>query len=1186
VGIGFLSEAPVSITLKLKAIRQVVSDGVAVELNRGGEMKRRNLLLCMVRFLAILVGVLTVPSFLHAQTAAINGTVTDQTGAVIPHAKVTVLNEATNASRDTETGDAGTYEVPSLPPGIYDVTIEKAGLKIVKFSSVSLTVDQALTLDAKLEVSGTSQTVTVEGTDVVPINTTDAQVSNVVTEKQMQALPLILRDPYQLVLLTPGTTQTNTGLGGFSINGAREQQNNFQLDGTNNNDPGVPGSGLVVLNPDATQEFRVITANYLPEFGRNSGAVIDIVTRSGTNDIHGDVIYFGRWNALGARDFFNTPETGPQNPYVRNTFGASIGGPIVKNKAFFFFNYEGNRFATATSTLAVVPDPAFKTGIFTYVDPMVGPVNINVSTPAAPNNAFGLALDPQIQKVLNFYPNPNGPAQIQGLSDQFFFAQTDLANNNNYTAKVDVNINSRNTLSVRYIANQGTDNGAAFNTLPGIGGQASNFLTQSPNIHLTSSIRPNLQNDLYFGANRTYLADTCNGTATINSLNLAGVDEFGRGRDWSLLSDFSAIGCPGDTDRQIDPFGTYNLGENMTWTKGRHTMKFGVEFADNYDNGQNSFGARSLPAFQIFSNTGMSALQGTVPFSNPVVEDSVWALLGGTFNESQSQFYTTAGSRVPTDERGFRERDIYGFFQDQFKLKPNFTLNYGLRYEWDGVPWVVGDQLSSASIQELRGPSPVEFQTVTRGGSNPLYVNDVKGFEPRIGFAWDPFKDGKTSVRAGFGYFRDRNFFNITGDTRANPPLELPYVNNAFSSLGPTPADQISNIPLPVTQPPPTATLVDFTLPTPAVNSAAFPATIDPNFHVAYVQQRSLGVQRELGGHFTLEVNYVGNKGNRLLRVIDGNPPIPALVAQLRAYCQNPTNAFGCVDSPTQTTVQGSNLYVGQQLGVLPFNAVNNSGAFHANTVASVANSNYNGLQTTLTRQFSHGMGFQVNYTWAHAIDDASDPFRPQLGEFVFPADTFDLKAEKGSSSFDVRNRLVFNYTAELPFGRGRDRLNRGILGRVLEGWSWSGIGTFQSGFPFDVFAPGDDSNGTGALQRADYDPNGTRVPITMPLTQTGPNPGLFSFPAFGGPGNLGRNHFVGPAYKNFDMVIAKNTKLSERFLLEFRSEYYNVFNHPNFQPPDNLISDASFGQSTAEVGRNDGTTGARQLQFGMKLHF
>ncbi len=344
----------------------------------------------------ILAASLAAPSSVRAQgTASINGTVTDASGALIPGADISVLSEATNAIRDVQTGETGTYTISNLAPGKYDVTFAKSGLKTVKFAAVTLTVDQALTLDAALEVSSTSQTVTVEGIDIAPIDTTDPQVSNVVDEKQIEALPLILRDPYQLVLLTPGTTQTNTGLGGFSINGGRERNNNFLLDGTNNNDPGVPGTGLVTLNPDATEEFRVITNSYLPEFGRNSSSVIDIITRSGTNSFHGDLYYFGRWNALGARDFFNTDATGRQSPYVRNTFGASVGGPVVKNKVFYFFNYEGNRFATATTATATVPDAAFKTGNFTYSDPTAGPVSINVSTKTSPNNAFGLALDPQ-----------------------------------------------------------------------------------------------------------------------------------------------------------------------------------------------------------------------------------------------------------------------------------------------------------------------------------------------------------------------------------------------------------------------------------------------------------------------------------------------------------------------------------------------------------------------------------------------------------------------------------------------------------------------------------------------------------------------------------------------------------------------------------------------------------------------
>jgi hypothetical protein len=1154
-------------------------------------------------------------SRLVAQTASVNGTVTDPTGALVQHAKVTVRNTATNAVREADTGTVGVYDVTHLPAGPYEVTIEKSGFKPVKYEAVTLTVDQALTLNAKFEVGSTKEQVTVEGGKVVPIDTTDAQVSNVVDEKQMQALPLILRDPYQLVLLSPGTTYTNDGLGDFSIDGGRDRNNNFQLDGTNNNDPGVPGSGLLTLNPDATQEFRVITNNYLPEFGRNSFGVVDIISRSGTNNLHGDLYYFGRWNALGARDYFN-PEatTGRQSPYVRNIFGGSVGGPVIKNKLFFFFNYEAQRFATATTTMATVPTAAFKTGVFTYTDPQSGPININVSTPGSANNAFALALDPQIQKILGFYPAapPNSQPVIPGISDSFFFADTDLSNTNNYVAKVDYTINAKNNLSVRYIANQATDNGASGNVLPGIGGAAFRALGQSLNGHLTTTLSATRQNDFYASANRVFSSFTSVGFNTIDNLSLAGLDPFGRGRDW-ILPAFTQVSCYqlGDSDGQDRPFGTYDSGDNFTWIKGRHSMKFGFDFVDNYTNDFDNFSTRSTPNFAIFGNALLSPLDTTTSaeITNPTVFDAVWGLLGGVYNESQTQLFNFAGARTPSDERGFRERDIYGFAQDQFKLTSNFTFNYGLRYEWDGVPWVVQNQLTSATPAALSGPPPITFVRVTRGGSNPLYVNDVKGFEPRFGFAWDPFRKGKTSIRGGYGIFRDREYFNLTGDTRANPPFSLPYVNNVYNTVG---LEQISDIPIPATQPAPGPTLPQF--------SFAFPATINPNFHVPYVQQWNLGIQHALGAHLNLEINYVGNKANRLLRVVDGNPPIPSLVAQLRTFCADPTfaqrfqanpsdpgpnpaNAYGCSDGPNIPpffeTVAGGNLYVGAQaaglysgitgLPALPSDAVNNAAAYHSNEVSSVANSNYNGLQATLNHPLSHGVSFQINYTWSHAIDDASDAFHPQLDQFVFPCNSFELRREKGNSSFDVRHRLVANYIAELPFGRGKSHLNTGFAGRVLEGWNWSGIVTLQTGFPEDIFASGVDSDGTGALQRASYASSPTSATFTPGyFPHTGPNPDLFAFPLFGGPGSVHRNTFYGPGYKNFDMVVAKTTKFTERMSLEFRSEYYNILNHPNFGPPDNFINDigGTFSESTSEVGRNDGTTGARQLQFAMKLHF
>ncbi len=1169
---------------------------------------QKKTIVIMVSLLAALV--IAMPAL--AQTASINGTVTDSSGALVTNARVTVHNLATNAVRTAETGTAGVYAVSQLPAGPYQVTVEKTGFKPVKYQSLTLTVDQALTLNAKLEIGSNTEQVTVEGDAVAPINTTDAQVSNVIDEKQMESLPLILRDPYQLVLLTPGTTYTNDGSSGFSLNGGRSRNNNFLLDGTNNNDAGVPGGGFATLNPDATAEFRVITNNYLPEFGRNSFGVVDIISRSGTNQLHGDVYYFGRWDALGARDYFNSADRGTprKNFYSRNIFGASIGGAVIKNRLFYFFNYEGNRFDTSTVSIADVPTTGFKQGIFTYVDPQVGAVPIDVSAPRSVNNAFGFTLDPQIQKLLNYYPQANGPAVQQGVSAQYLFADPDMIEANNYLAKVDYTLNANNNLSVRYLANKSNDNGGSLNALPGIGGVTTHSLNQSVSGHWISTLSATHQNDFFANANRGHQTFPCNGISTINSLGLAGPDVLGRGRDWSLPA-FTAIGCGalGDADLQVRPFGIYTIGNNFTWIKGRHTLKFGYEFDDSYENGFNDFGTRPTPAFNINQQSGASALTGTVAFNNGIVQDAVWGLFGAVFQESQTQLFNFAGNRVATDERGLRERDMYGFVQDQFKLTPFLTLNYGMRYEWDGVPWEVHDAWSNASPAALAGPAPITFVQVTRGGRNGLYANDVKGFEPRVGFAWDPFKKGKTSVRGGYGISRDRQFFNVTGNIRGNPPLSGPYTNNVFNNsydpvtgqfVVPVSQVQISNTSVPTTlSPAPTANLAQF--------SFAFPGTVDPNFHVPYVQQWNIGIQQQLGAGFTLELNYVGNKANRLYRIVDGNAPDPTQVAKLRAICADPTyaqrlqtnpnnpgpnpnNSFGCIDNPIarpqDETVQGSNLYIGAELGLLPFDAVQNAAAFHANVSNSVAFSNSNALQTTLSKQLSHGMSFQANYTWAHAIDDASDGFHFQQGQFPFPANSFFLNREKGNSSYDVRHRAVINYLVDLPFGRGKSRWNTGLAGRALEGWTWSGIATIQTGFPFEIFESGVDSDGTGAQQRASYAASATNIPFQPGLPVTGPNAGLFTFPLFGGPGNVRRNTFYGPGFKSWDMVLAKNTKLTERMSLEFRSEFYNILNHPNFQQPDQFINDATFGESTAQVGRPDGTTGARQMQFAMKLKF
>jgi hypothetical protein len=346
---------------------------------------------------------------------------------------VAATNTATAGVRTATTSTIGTYVIPDLPVGNYDVSVTKQGFSTLRFRNVQLTVAENLTLSGNLELGAVTQSVEVSGSAVAPINLEDAQLSNVIDSRRILDLPLITRDPYYLALLSPGAQSTD--LGGLTVNGQRERNNNFLLDGVDNNDAGVPGGfGIATINPDSTQEFRVITNNFLAEFGRNTGAIVDIITRSGTNEFHGDVYEFNRVNAMAARDFFNpspTPgETDPQNPFVRNQFGASFGGPIKKDKTFFFVNAEWDRFRTTLTNNAIVPTAAFKTGIFDY-----NGQTINLTSPSSPNNTLGLPINPTIQSLLNLYPNPNGPS-VDSIRGVYFFATPIPTNNANVTFKV------------------------------------------------------------------------------------------------------------------------------------------------------------------------------------------------------------------------------------------------------------------------------------------------------------------------------------------------------------------------------------------------------------------------------------------------------------------------------------------------------------------------------------------------------------------------------------------------------------------------------------------------------------------------------------------------------------------------------------------------------------------------------
>ena len=1159
-----------------------------------------------------LLAMLILPSCLWAQTASVTGTITDSTGASVPNAKITALNVATGISRWVQTDESGVYRITNVNPGVYDIRIEHPSFNTVLFSQIPLSVDQVLTLDAKLVVTPIKETIKVASESVAPVDLNDAQVSNVVDSRQLRDLPLILRDPYQLVLLSPGVSQSNTLFGGFSVNGSRERSNNFMLDGTDNNDPDngtrPSGGGLSQLNPETIQEFRVLTNSYLPEFGRNNGAIIDIVTKRGTNDLHADIYWFGRYTALSAKDFFAQDRN--QDPFVRNQVGFSVSGPIQKNKTFFFANEEIQRFSTTLLRSSIVPTAEFKTGQFSYLGTAVDVAQ------GSPEDIWGLGFDNTVKAILALYPNPAPANYIDGARGIVHYPSHSLANANSVTGRIDHDFSEQAMLSVRYTFNQFSDSNYQhedFISAPGIGDIGGvSTLQHNHNLtaRLTSTAAQTVINELHLAFNRLEFPLTCTGTSTFDGLNNGQfVDAVLRGLDVPLPSSVAGFGCIflGDTSGSTRNAGTYTAGDNISWVLGRHSIKTGGEYRGVYSNSSNNFASRTITDSSIFSNFGIpAAMTGTAIDQDPIFQNLVWLLYGGIDFETQAQFFNNAGSRTPTDIRGFRQREFAVYAQDSYKIIPNLTFTYGLRYEFFGVPVETQNRMSTLLVPP-DNPAPLTFVPVGEGsGRAPLYQDDWKDVEPRLSVAWDPFRTGKTSLRAGYGIYHDRVFGQLVSLIRGDPPFQMLETQTcpgvlefagslqagtpnpalllqcALSALTPlktfTPSATVNNCP-PPGQP----------------CSPILPMLVDPHLRTPYSQNWSAGIQIEPVPSLLLEANYVGSKGTHLLRLIDGNPPQPGLVQALEQFCMAP-NPLNC----TQETLQFSNLWLGPSSGTLPFIAANNSAFLQAELFTSIANSIYHALEFNITKRFSHGFSVQGAYTYSHAIDDGADPLIP-IGNNIqfppYPRDSFDIRAERGNSEFDVTHRLVANYSWQIPVGAGTNHLAKGAVSKIVGGWTISGISTFSSGLPYDIFTNVDTEH-TGLVARPDLN-TGVTVPTSTNLRiQTGPSYALFSLPAFGSGGNLGRDHFRGPGINNSDAVLNKQFGIRERVKLDFRFEFYNLFNRVQFSQPVNTLdfnpfvptaapANASvFGQSLTEYSRPDGTTGARQIQLGLKITF
>jgi hypothetical protein len=1129
--------------------------------------------------------VLTGSALCLAQTGSISGTVTDAAGAVVQGAQITVRNLASNAARTVASDATGTYSAPLLPVGNYEITVKKTNFKIFQVPAIRLTVAQALTVNARMEPGPVSEQVQVNATTAQDIDLEASQVSNLVDQRQIQDLPLITRNPYDLILLSPGVTQTNA-LGGVTVNGARERNNNFLLDGQDNNDTSVPGilGGVLNANPDSTEEFRVITSNFDAEFGRNTGAIVDVVTKSGTNSFHGDAYEFGRWNRFGgARDWFNPPGLGPMNHYARNQFGFSVGGPIRKDKTFFFFNQEFHRFVTTLTNASVVPAPAFKTGVFTYVDPSGNAVPVDLTSGSA-QDTYGLPLDPTMAEIFSFYPNPT-VSNGDGFSGTLFFPSASRENTADTVIKIDHRINHNHTLSLRYGYDHFSDpNPFHDDFLPGgIGAFAEKAINQALAASLTSVIRSNLVNTFSFGWNRIYSSFNCSGLSVLDSVSP--LDQFGRGRDY-IMDPFASFGCTRLTSNGLHrKTGTVSYSEGLSWVRGVHTLKFGLDFRNVGESGPGNFDSRR----QVFTNT--VALGGPalidVPGASVSLQDAAAALYGFAYEDLYAEYFDRNGVRQSTDSKFFRQHEMDFYGQDEWKLRPNLTLNLGLRYAFNGVPYEENANFSNL----LTSPAsfPVVFSVVGPGTGKQLYQNDYSELEPRVGFSWDPWGDGKTAVRGAFGIFHDRIFGDLFENSRSNPPFEQDYFQfpyetvNDFFGTGAFPAVPPQTIP--------SAAIADGT--------GLAPNIIDTHFRPTVSHNWNFGIQRQLPGGNTVDLSYVGSKADHIPRVLDGNPPDPALVDQLVTYCSDPANAYGCVPSD----VALANLYFGAPF-ILPFNAVAHNALYQPNYERSVGRSNYNAMQIKFTHRMAYGLNVQGSYTWSHALDDSSDPRVPGAGNRSYPRNSRNLAEEYGNSDNDIRHTAVISYVWAVPVGRGTSYVNSGRWGKILANLQLSGITTLQSGHPFDVFAP-TDMERTGVFGRADLagnpfaggtNPNASAGKVYFSnvdafSARVDPVTGLG--PLYTGPGSVGRNRFYGPGYVDFDLALSKKMKLTERLGLEARIETFNLFNHPHFSNPGadsqalgNLVGSPLFGVITSTVAQPDATTSARQLQVAVRVRF
>ncbi len=1082
----------------------------------------------MLRALLVIFLCIGLTDFAHSQTfrGGISGSVADTTGAVIAEAPVKATNTGTDLPYSTLSSSTGGFSLQDLPVGDYTIEVSKPGFQNLRVDGVRVSAGEVYNLPLKLNVA--QQTTTVEvSAATLEVETSNTTLTTDVPSHTVQDLPLNGRDFTQMIALSPGFAGYAGGASG-SLNGARANQINWQIEGTDNNDQwwnimavnqgGVQSIAGTVMPLDAVEEFSVQTQAG-PESGRNPGGSINLVIKSGTNQLHGTAYYYNRNEALAAQSYF-APDGSPKNKMRNQQYGFSVGGPIIKDKTFFFATFERQQFLIGNGALSTEPSVNYQQSAISLMGQYGVPVNplaLTLLGTLWPSGALGGPASPSNY----FNPNPE-----HGYS-------------NNGLAKIDHSFNDANRLSFRWFAGQGTQ------TAP-IGSRVQDYYQVAP-LHVQNysliynkTFSPAFTNQLLFGVsyfNQVFsdLNNSFNPVALglntgVNSTNLTGAP-------FISISGFDTIGLTPNSGRND---ATGHLNDAASFVSGKHQYRFGGEVRQARIDSFYNTGARGAFFF--------NGAQG--PWSNLLNTPGYDTNIASLADFLSGYVYQS------TIVRGNQERKVTMnsfdlFAQDTWQFSQKLTVNYGLRYDYQGPIHDGSDDLS------IFDPAEGGLATVGKQISN-LYPPYWKAFSPRLGFAYQPASNSGFVVRGGFGIYFDT-------------PAIVPFLDNSSSLSTPSVAN---NGPLGVegnpagSQPVYTLQQNGYSLvsgapifPTGNVslagNNVVNLFSVSPNFRPAYTMSYNLNIQKSLGRNAVLQIGYVGSESRRLLILRDINQA--ALGSGFVGT--NDPNGF----SYQQTTRPYFSQY--PNFGVI-------------DEIQSIGTSNYNGLQTSLRTSSWHGLISQINFTWSHNLDEVTQ----YVG--ALPQNSNNLKGNYGNSDYDVPRVFTGYVVYDIP------GLSRGPRW-LTHGWQANANLSFHDGLPFNVYASSDTS-GTGENTTRGDQTRNAYAGVNRALSNHQPvqwiNPNAFANPVNGSFGTVGRNVLRGPGYGDVDLSFLKNIPIRERLHAQFRIEMFNLFNRVNLAPPSGYIG-GGFGQSSDTIGDYSGSPGIGpgepfNTQLALKLIF